>query len=560
MRAWIWTLVVLTLLALRAPAQDDAFEEIELRVTSAKPGVTTVDRGTVDGLAVGDRVQLLPREGFIYQGRVARCDERTAEIELDDRSFVPSPGTRGTARVPKSRLVEPEPVETPAAQPSPTEQPIDPSTHAPWKNEDDEWKPGDPLLAKVRPVHPKDRPLTISGRLYTIADQTFSSEDDRKDGFYRAGASVLYDNLSGRGDRLYIDGELNYRNTDVPDDDDDNRTLLRLDRFSYAWGGNRFEPDRFEVGRFLQRGLPEFGVLDGLEWGTRTRDGNRYGVSFGFMPEPDEQQDTGSDYQIAGYYRWVNDESETLSGALGYQKSFHSWNADRDLLVGTFAYLPVEGWNLNGTAWVDVYTEKDDDKGAGVELTQMYARASRRYDSGSSVSVVYTHVAFPEIDRNEFNPVTDQQLADDHNDRLAVTGKQRLSSSIGLFGSLGGWIDEDEEGGDFEGGFELEDVLFDEGVADISLFHTRGRFVSTTGGRLRLSKYVENGRWSLDYDIADHHFDGFSAANDDLPQHRLRASRDVTWGAGWSFSGHLEAGLWDNETSVTAGFYLQRSF
>src|SRR6201988_4439863 len=97
--------------------------------------------------------------------------------------------------------------------------------------------------------------------------------------FARAGTVLLVENFMQKGGDLYFDAETNYRDTDVPDDDDDQDTLLRLERFSYAWGGNRFAADRYEVGRFLQHDMPEFGVLDGGEWTRRLSGGDIFGGS-----------------------------------------------------------------------------------------------------------------------------------------------------------------------------------------------------------------------------------------------------------------------------------------
>lgn len=540
-----------------ARAQDPAaFEVLELRVTSSKPRSAIVDRGASDGLEIGDRVLFRPREGNTFDGTVTKVEERSAVVELSDPTLWPAPGTRGEVRIPKSRFEEP-PVATPEATPP---VPTVDAEHPPWKNTDEEWQSGEPLLAKVRPLRPQERPRTITGRFYTIVDYTRSTEDDRTDGFYRAGASVVYDNLTGRGDRLHVDGELNYRNTDVPDQDDERATRLRLDRLSYETGGTRFADARWEVGRFLQGGMPEFGVLDGFEWEQRASGGNRYGISLGFMPEPDDEQDTGSDAQIAGYYRWVQDESEQLSFAAGYQKTFHDFDADRDLVVANLRYLPLGGWSFNSTAWIDRYGDGDTAKGPGFELTQLYAIASRRWESGSSLAMTYSHIAFPEVDRNEFSPVTDAQLADDHNDRVALNGRQHMSADTSVHSAVGGWVDEDEEGGDADLGVSVDDFAIDRGLLDVGAFGTWGRFTKTKGARVSLGRYTENGRWSVDYEFADHHFDGFSADNDDLPQHRVRASRDVYTASGWSFSGHLEVGLWGSENSITAGFYLQKSF
>ena len=71
-----------------------------------------------------------------------------------------------------------------------------------------------------------------------------------------------------------------------------------------------------------------------------------------------------------------------------------------------------------------------------------------------SASFTYRHMAFPEIDRNEFRPVTDQQLANDHNDRLAFNGVQRLARRTSLHGIAGVWTDEDEDGADAASGGE----------------------------------------------------------------------------------------------------------
>lgn len=547
--------------AVAAPAraqEGDALETIELRVTSSKPGLATIDRGSNDGLEIGDRVQFFPRQGFIYAGRVARVTERSADVELDDRAFAPPPGTRGEARVPKSRFAEPVvPAEEATEEMDATEAAPE---HPPWENQDEDWRAGDPLLAKVRPLRPKERPRSVHGRAYSIVDQIFSSEDNREDGFYRLGTSFEVDNVTGRGDRLNADGELNYRYTDVPDDDDESATRFRLDRLSYSFGGDRFEPSSFELGRFLQRGMPEFGVLDGIEWSTRTSRGNRFGFSTGYMPEPDSQQDTGDDYQFGAWYRWVKDESEILSASAGYQKTFHEWDADRDLVIANFQYLPPNRWNYNATAWVDFYTSSDSAKGAGAELTQVYANAYRRFQSGSTASFTYTHLAFPEIDRNEFRPVTDEQLADDHNDRIAFSGTKRLARRTRLYTTIGGWSDEDEDGGDGEFGIGVDDLIMDQSQVDISVFGSRARYTSTFGTRAGFDVYTRGGRWAFDYEFAKNQLDGFAADNDDLPQHRARITRDVSTDSGWDFSAYVEGQFWDSEAAALLGVYLQRSF
>jgi hypothetical protein len=152
-----------------------------------------------------------------------------------------------------------------------------------FKNRDEDWHQGEPLLAKVRPLKPEERPATMRAELYTIDDYVKSTEDDRTASFVRVGGGVTYENMYGRGETLNVDGEANYRSTSVPDNQDESKTRMRLDRASYSEGGNRFSTTHFEVGRFLQTGQPAFGVLDGGEWNYRKASGDSYGFSVGFL-------------------------------------------------------------------------------------------------------------------------------------------------------------------------------------------------------------------------------------------------------------------------------------
>jgi hypothetical protein len=556
-RRALWLFAVLSAAFSPAAAlQREGDEQIALRVTSARPGSAIVDHGSADGLAVDDRVRFFPRGERVVEGTVTELEQRAATVELRDPVLLLAPGTRGEAWIPAERLAalaEPEDVE-PLAPPA-----TDVPPHPPWENQDEEWRAGEPLLARIEARRPEDRPARISGRFIAIADQIWSTEDDRTSGFYRAGMDVSYENLTGRADSLHFDGEANYRHTDVPDLDDQEESRLRLDRLSYTRGGHRFAPQRWEFGRFLQQGMSEFGVLDGAEWTLRGSEGDRFGFSAGFMPEPDLDHDTGEDFQLSGHYRWVFDESEQLAASGGYQKTFHEGNADRDLVVGKLQVAPRGPWSFHGTAWVDFYTDGDDEK-PFLELTQTVLDAGRAWESGSSLHLSLTHLAFPQIDRDEFLPVTDEELAEAHSERLGLDGRVQATRDTGISGGVGAWVDEDDQGGDAELGFDLRDFWLENGFLEVDSFATKGSFTTTLGGRLSLGAIGERGRWSVDYELAAHRFEGFSDDNDDLPQHRLRAAGELSTDSGWSFSGYVEGQLWDDENSLALGFYLQRSF
>lgn len=555
-----WGLV----LGARAGAQEGTVT-LEVRVGSSDRGWALVDRGSSDRLQKGDLVTFYPREGGTYAGTIVELEERAARVELQDPAFVPAPGTRGKVLMPAARAgqkprarLRPSPRRTAPDGAAPGAEGVSrPEGEPVFRNQDEEWQEDEPLLARVRPVRPEERAADLRGRSYAILDATRASEDDRSDLFARLGGSLIVDNPFGGGGRLQADGEWNHRSVVVPDADDDHDSELRVDRLSYAWGGTRFAPEGWEVGRFLQGGMVEFGVLDGAEWIARRGDGSSFGASVGFLPEPDRDFQSGSDFQLAAFYRWVADESERLSASAGYQKTFHDGATDRDLVVASLRRLPREGWTFTGTAWVDLYTGGDDQKGA-LGLTELYLTTGRRFEGGSTFDLVFRHQEFPQLDRNEFLPVDDAQLADDHHERLALTSRLQLGPDTRLLTSLGGWVDEDEGGGDAEFGFSLRNFLFDQGFADIVGFGTKGRFQTSLGGRLSTGRYLASGRWALDYEFSQNRLDGFTSANDDLPQHRLRFSRDHSWND-WDLSWRIEGLLYDDENALSVGLYLQRT-
>jgi hypothetical protein len=551
-----------------APAgQERDFVELQVRVLSLQHGTAIVDHGSNDGLAIGDRVRFLPRAGAQVEGTIEALTERSSVVRFDDPSFAPGPGTRGSVRLPWSRRTKDAaraaPVEPAAGTPPapevapPQETPLAPE-HPPWKERRDEWSAREPLLARLEPVRPEQRARSVHGRLYSIADTILVNQDHRRDWLYRAGGDVTYDNVSGRADTLHVGAELNYRSTVVPDGQDEHGFTLRLARLSYVRGGTRFAPERWEFGRFLHNGMPEFGVLDGVEWVRRTESGDRYGASFGFLPEPDPDFDTGADLQVAGFYRWLSDASEELSASLGFQKTFHHLAADRDLLVTNLRYLPPRGWTLYGTAWLDFYGSGEDTK-PFVEPTQVYLASGRRFAGGSTLELVYSHLAFPALERHEFVPVDDAGLEDDHRERLALESRLAMARHFTFDGGVGLWTDEDESGFDGEAGFAV-DGIGGNGYASLAAFATRGRFVTSLGARLGFGLALDASRFGLDYEIGANRLDGFSADNDDLPQHRLRLSGDLVGATGWSLALHAEGLLFDDEHALSAGFHLQKSF
>lgn len=559
-RLWGTVLIAVLLTAASVRGQEqDTFLRLPLRVSSSSGRTIVVDRGTRDHVEPGDRVFLSPRSGGTYRGTVSEVEERTAVVRLDDRELTPEPGTRGEVLVPRARIQPKEPEPGRQVEPPPDE-PRERPERGEWPERKDGWEEGMPLLAKVRPVRPDERPVRLTGRIWALGDLTQVPDtgvDDRwGNSTFRFGTAVDIDNPFGQGGAFRFDGELNHWTR--PDDQDDTDVLVR--DFSYRYGGTRFAPNRWQIGRFLQSGMPEFGILDGLEWSRRLESGHRVGASVGYMPELDNELRTGEDLQFAGYFHWTADDLERMTFDVGYQKSFHDGDADRDLFVLKSRYLPNDDWDLIGTAWVDYYYGRDDVKGNGFDLTQAFFAATRRWEDGSGYELAWRHYTFPETLRYEFEPLDPFQLANDVSDRVSLGGWTGPPGTGRTHGEISGWIDETDEGGAAELGFGFNDVFFDRDEFDITAFGSIGSHTSVLGMRTSLGRYTESGRWDLFYEFSNQHLHGRDDSGDDMFQHRFRGAHTFFLGARWSASLHAEGLIYDEDLAWSVGFHMQKTF
>ena len=554
--------------------------QLDLRVTSVVGQGTyvVVDRGRRDGLEAGDRIVLQPRQASARGGVVVRVDERSAVIELIGPGPTPPPGTRGVASIPASRRPDPAPAPRPEQEPAPRPE-VEPSPEIPeeaaeattehpgWENQDEEWEDGMPLLSRIGVLRPEDRPERLSGRVYFFADGTATTEPGRMDYLLRAGTSLVQTNPFGKGGAAYLDFEIDRFEKDVPDFDAESEGNLRLDRASYEWGGSRFRPHRLEGGRFLQSGMPEFGILDGVEWSQRLDNADRWGASVGFMPELDATLNAVDDFQIAAWYRWNSDATERFSIAGGAQKTWHDGAPDRDLFVLDTHYLPTPatkslfgGWDTHATLWIDLYDSGDVAKGAGFELTQAYINTNRRWESGNGIDLTARRIRFPEILRNEFLPPTLDEIANDRYDRASLAGWRWMNPRTQFRLETGVWDDEDDKGADAEMGMQVLDFWSDDSTTDVTAYGVRGEFALSLGVRLSHGWNVENGRWQVAYEAADHRIEGFSSAVDDLPGHRLSANRFFLLSDGWTVNLEGDVYTWEQDAAWSFALQLTKSF
>lgn len=530
-----------------APAPAREPRRVELRVSSSGPGARVlVDRGASDGLRRGDRVLFQRPDGAPRWGTVGQVGNKSALVELEEVGEPPAVGARAEVLLPAERF------DAPGEQSA-----VEPSR---WRTADEGYSPDMPLLSRIQPVKPSERPRSVHGLTWLSATGHIAGDGDRSDSFTRLGTELRVQNPFGEGGDLQLDFELNYRTDDLPDEGYDDDFVLRLDRLSYARGGTRFTPARFELGRFLQHGLPELGLLDGVEWTQRLEGGDRFGASLGFLPEADAELSTGEDLQLAAWYEWVADELEELRLAAGFQKTLHEDELDRDLLVLRLRYQPPQGFDLSATAWVDFHDSDDQAKGSGAALTQAWVSSTRSFENGDGLSFSYRHLETPELLRDQVVPITPTQIAEGHYDRVAAGGWTWIAARTRLFLELGGWIDERESGGDALLGLELRDLFLEGGRGELAAFGTQGETSTVLGGRALYGRSLEDGRWELLYELSLQRQGDFEGDFGDIWQHRLRASRDLELGAALRLSLFAQGLVYDDEGSLALGFFLQKVF
>jgi len=545
-------MILIPLLVLAVPdarAQDEKQpQRLGLRVSSGAGARVVVDRGESDRLAIGDRVAFSPRRGGTFTGHVVELRERESIVELDDRNVRLEPGTRGEVVIPAERF------ET-RAEEAPDEPEV--PDHPPWENKDEGYKPGSPLLSDVPPVRPEERARNVTGRAYLLADITQYLDDDFTNSYFRAGTDLTVENVFGKGGALRVAVEGAYL-TDINEHEGWDLLVRRL---SYIRGGTRFTPNRWEFGRFLQHGMPEFGVLDGLEYTRRRDNGHSFGISAGFMPEPmHDFVFNPDDLGFAGWYRYISDPRETFEFRIGYQKTFHNTDSDRDLFVVKTRWLPANGWFLDLVAFIDYYTGNDDLKSGGLDFTYVYFTASRTWKSGNGLELTYKHQAYPDIERTEFLRVDDNQVEDDHLDRVTFEGWRWIGSKMRLRGNLVGWLDQDEEGGAADGSMEWRNVWAEGTRLDLTAFIGYASFEDLYGGRVTFGWSNERYSWDVLYEISWHRLDGFPDDRDDLVQHWVRVSGGVYVWETWDLSWYAQLILYDEEESWSIGFNLQKRF
>ena len=541
-------------------------------------GRLTIDRGSNDRVQVGDRVEMRPGSGLVLRGTVRSVDERTAVVELENRSVVVAPGSRGRIQIPADRFEtrqrperqRPERAGDPPSDPrsgdpgfiGPTLPDQDPSganpeqgalpDHPGWEGRDQDFRPGQPLLAGA--VRPKERPTFVTGRIYFSADLTRTQETDFAESFARAGLVLDIDNPFGGGGRFESALETHYR-TEFDAEQGANFNLRQL---SYTKGGDRFSRARVQVGRFLQNAFPEFGFVDGVEVSTRAGGGHSFGGSIGAQPVEDDNFNSVEDLQVSAHWLYSVDELNSMTFGVGFQKTWNNGNEDRDLIALKTHLRLDESWTADARALIDIYGSGDNIR-SGAEFTEVVGSIGRSWDDGSSLRFGYRRLALPELRRREFLTVLPTELVNDAADRVFVDAQQVLESGNRLHGFAAAFTDEESTGGAGELGYEFG-VGEGDSTLDLTLFGNGSEHVGQVGGRALYRSPTEFGSWNALYEASRVHETGFPDFATDFYQHRFRLSANRSFDSGWDLEGYTETVVFAEDISWSLGFFFQYRF
>lgn len=520
-------------------------ERVVLTVTAVSGRSVFLDRGREAGLEPGMRVRLFAPGGPL-QARIEAVAGDSARADLPPGALPPV-GTRGEVFVPVRETGQ-QPPPRPAGAPAPP-------AHPPWTREEGERPEDLPLLAPAFARAPDERPVQLRGRTWLNAWWSEDRGGDRRSRWLssRLGARADATNLFGHGGRLHVAGEWQVRATDVQDRDDRQEQRLRLDRLSYAVGGEDWAASRLEVGRFVSPLLPEIGLLDGAEGVLQFEGGTFAGAGFGALPLPFPARDSGDDLGLHVFGGWQDDGGQEF--VVAYQKTWHRGHADRDLLLLRARLRPTEALWLFGSAKVDLYTASDPVHGSELDLTELWLQA--RYAPGADgIAVSVSRFRWAETERREFaTPPGD--LLFERVDRLDVDlfGEPLDGLRVALRGDL--WRDRERDGAAGSVDLQLRDLAGTGTWAGLTVFRTDGSFQQGEGARLELRRRFGAVDASAGYEWQRYRTSGLLFGDERLQRQAVRLGADFDIGEMTSVGLGLDRQSGDGEDSITASLFLQ---
>jgi hypothetical protein len=541
-------MLVWMVLATSAAAQSEAQVNLRARVLTVAETMAEIDRGSMDGVEPGDWVKLQPLTGGEISVQVERVEEHSCWVRLQASGLVEA-GVACEIKVTLSAAESGQGAGNGMGENLPTAAPQ-------WSKPINPWDPLRPLLADD-PLTPEERDPIWSGRFYSSFHTNMENENQNSTStFARTGFDLRGENPFGIGGRIRLSVDLDHRSYS-DDDGDDSQFHGRIERLSYAHGGDRFQPLRWEVGRFVSDLFPEFGVVDGVEMRYRLASGMQIGGSLGYIPEPSADYETGNDLQVAAYMQAVQGEQRTLRWGAGVQKTWHDGTADRDLMLFKLDYVPDSNFRLYSSAWVDFYDADDTGKSEGAELTTAQARAYwRQKDYGASLG--YRQWRYPQVLRYQAGSFTNTELLEENTSRADLRVWSKWDANMRISGRLDSWQSDDKDGGGAELRLDWYDLIGPDLDTSFLLYSRQGSYTDATGFRLDQYIGLENGSLRVSWETAN--YAPSDGGDSELTEHDVRLSWDYWSAGGWSFN--LDGGIrfGDQVNNPYLGLYLQRRF
>jgi hypothetical protein len=441
---------------------------------------------------------------------------------------------------------------------SPSPKAPDEAIHPPWSHPLGEFDTDQPLLAPVVVRDAKDRPTQMHGRLYAQYIHNLNLYyGDNQYSIGRAGLELWLENPFEAGGGIHFDAGFWARGYNVWDDGEDLDFQGWPTGLSYYWGGTEEEPLRFEVGRFFHNEFAEFGLIDGTEVVYRTPRGDRVGFSFGFLPEPFPYLRTGEDLAASAFYRFVSDGTEELDAGVGYQKTWHNGQPDRDLVIGTVGWYPSSRFSLNGSLWADIYTSSDTVKTVPVELTEGLLNGIYRVDATWGFGGHVSYFRWPETLRRLYRPISDTYLLRNQVFRVGGRVWKSLGPYVRVDLRVDQWFDQDDEGTAWDVGMTLSDWPLEQYQLILGVYDTGGLYSSGPGGRVTLMRFFSKGFVSVGYDTGGFLYNPTSLL---FHQQAVHLSVDLTLTPTTSISVSGDYRLGNRQEALSGGMYLQKRF
>ncbi|MBI5362364.1 MAG: hypothetical protein HZA53_04235, partial [Planctomycetes bacterium] len=440
--------------------------------------------------------------------------------------------------------------------------PKPPPVHPPWTHPPENWAADHPLLAPAFGRRPEERESEVHGRAWLDLHHTTDDVGGTKNyDFGRLGTDTRVTNPFGAGGELQFDAEVQKRDFSFPDAPTESDTDFVLRRFSYAVGGTRDEPTRFEAGRFLAHEFPELGLVDGVEWTRRAEGGSRFGVNAGGLPEPFPQKmNSFHDLGFALFGRYVSGEKEELRLGGALQNTWHDGATDRNLFLAEAEWRPSKSFSWRNLAWVDYYDSGDTLKSQGFELTEFTSQGRWRFGDDWGASATASHRRYPELLREEFVNLSPDLIQNGKLDRGSIALWHDFSRKTRIDARVDAWSDQDDSGTTADLGMAWRDLLYANGTVSLSVYKADGSFSSGEGVRASASKAWERTFGMLSYEYSSFDQKDFTGAQSTLAHHALYGTLDLPLGDKWNLTIQGEDRFGDEQSAWGLGLMLQMRF